>query len=426
MNQWLEDVIAHADTQAAGHAGATWLSRQRALSLDKLKDNAWPTRRTEAWRNTPLKPIESRPALLSPMAISTWQEPAIPDFESIDIYIVGGELKTDISTLSLPAGISIYSLHDEKAAALASQFMGKIKPETHVFGLVNDVVADAGIIIDVAEDAVISTPLRLIHTATEGVENHSRLLVNVAKNAKVTILEHGIGEQESMNTSVSEFNVADNATLHHYRFAFFTQKALHVGGCHFQIGESSYLNSTIVAFGSELSKLNVDVNYLGEHAKVDMNAMYLLAEGENFDLQSVIEHAVPNGTTDEKVRGIIGDRARANFGGRIHIHPDAQKTLAELNNRNLLLSRRSLVNTKPELEIYADDVRCAHGATIAEIDETSLYYLLTRGIPRSKALVMLNFGFIQELINAIEDESIRNWLNNMLSNRFQSMEVQVS
>jgi Fe-S cluster assembly protein SufD len=132
---------------------------------------------------------------------------------------------------------------------------------------------------------------------------------------------------------------------------------------------------------------------------------------------------MPNGTTEENARGIVGDKARAVFNGRIHIHRDAQKTLAELNNRNLLLSRRGVINTKPELEIYADDVKCAHGATVAEIEEEALYYMLTRGISRSKALVMLNFGFIQELINDVPNVAVREWLAPILSERFAQMEV---
>lgn len=423
MSQWLEDVIAHAEQPASNDIAATWLTKQRNSSLQLLKEQKWPTRRTEAWANTSLAPVESRVAKPAPANVTSWDKPEIPGLKSIDIYFVGGQLKTDISELSLPEGLSIYALNDENAESVAASRFSQIKPQRHIFGLINDAIADTGVVIDVAQDAVIETPVRLIHLASDGVDNHSRVFVSVAKNAKATIIEHGVGEQDSMNTSMSEFDVADNASLYHYRFALFTQKALHVGGCHFQVGESSYINSTIVAFGSDLSKLNVDVNYNGEHSNVDINAMYLLAEGEAFDLQSTIEHAVPNGTSNERVRGIIGDRARANFGGRIHIHRDAQKTLAQLNNRNLLLSRRALINTKPELEIYADDVQCAHGATIAEIDDESLYYLLTRGIPRSQALIMLNFGFIQELINDIEDESINQWLTQLLSTRFEAMEV---
>ena len=169
----------------------------------------------------------------------------------------------------------------------------------------------------------------------------------------------------------------------------------------------------------------MDIIHAGEHAHAKFNNAYLLAPKEHFDLHSTIEHAMPNGTTEENARGIIGDKAKAVFNGRIHIHRDAQKTLAELNNRNLLLSRGAQINTKPELEIYADDVQCAHGATVAEIDEEALYYLLTRGIDKQKALVMLNFGFVQEMVFDIR-EALAEWLQPILKQRFEDMMERLS
>jgi Fe-S cluster assembly protein SufD len=165
------------------------------------------------------------------------------------------------------------------------------------------------------------------------------------------------------------------------------------------------------------------VEHAGEFAKAIINAVYLLDGNELFDLHSTIEHAQPNGTTLENVRGIVAGHAHAVFNGRIHIHRHAQKTLAELNNANLLLSRDAEVDTKPELEIYADDVRCAHGATVAEIEEEALYYLRSRGISRSQALVMLNFGFIQELVDKMPNQHLAQWLQPQLKSRFLEMEV---
>jgi Fe-S cluster assembly protein SufD len=132
---------------------------------------------------------------------------------------------------------------------------------------------------------------------------------------------------------------------------------------------------------------------------------------------------VPNGTTEENVRGIVAGQARVVFNGRIHIHRDAQKTLAELNNRNLLMSADAEINTKPELEIYADDVRCAHGATIAQIDKKALYYLQSRGINRGQAQVMLSFGFINELVDQMPNEALAEWLRPQLRQRFAAMDV---
>jgi Fe-S cluster assembly protein SufD len=245
----------------------------------------------------------------------------------------------------------------------------------------------------------------------------------LASNASLTVVEDFSGEERSFNTGFAEYVLAESATLEHYRFALQTGAALSVGGSHFNLGDKAKLNSTLVGFGSELSRLDVDVNHTGEHAFAKLNAIYLLDGHELFDLHSTIEHMVPNGTTEENVRGIVADHSRAVFNGRIHIHRDAQKTLAELNNRNLLMSRDAEINTKPELEIYADDVKCAHGATIAEIDKKSLYYLQSRGVSKAQAQIMLSFGFINELVDQMPNQVLAEWLRPQLRQRFAKMEV---
>jgi len=419
MSQWLEQVIAHAaDKPAEG-----WLAQQRQSSLAKLKTGRWPTRKTEAWRYTSLAPVEKRQPLSASADNTAIDVPGIEGLDSIDLVFSQGQLVSELSSIQFPDGVSVYALNSTESKAIADGRYTSIKPDRHVFGLINDTLVEAGVVIHIAEGVKVEKPIRIVHVTSGSADNHSRILVSVSKGASAVVIEHGEGINDSMNTAFAEYDIAANASLEHYRFALFTANALHAGGSHFRLAESSYLNSTIVGFGSKLSRLDVDVEYTGENANADINAMYLLAEGENFDFQSCIEHAVPHCTTDEKVRGIVGDKAKANFNGRIHIHRHAQKTLAELNNRNLLLSRGGQINTKPELEIYADDVKCAHGATIAEIEERALYYLLSRGISRSQALIMLNFGFIQELINEINNTAIRDWMTELLRTRFAQMEV---
>ena len=149
-----------------------------------------------------------------------------------------------------------------------------------------------------------------------------------------------------------------------------------------------------------------------------MNGIYLPRRKEHIDYHTCIEHRVPNCTSSETFRGIIGDEATAVFNGRIHIHRDAQKTNARLSNRNLLTSTRAEVNTKPELEIYADDVQCAHGATVAQLDETSLHYLRSRGVSRAQAQVMLSFGFINEVVDTVRCDPLREYLQGILNQRF--------
>ena len=418
MSQWLNQVID------AAQQVNDYLAPVRQQALTQLKQDGWPGRRNEAWRFTPLVNLAEREA--SEVASQAdYQLPAIENLNAIELVFVDGQLVTDIDALTLPDGMSLTTLKgadDSQQQAIGTVF-GQVKPRRHLFGLVNDVLCQQGVFIDIADDAVIDTPVRIVNLAASNADAHTRVLVRLGERARACVVEQGTGSVESFTTAFAEYAIGAEARLEHYRFAMFTGSAKQVGGSHFRLGESSRLNSTMVGYGSELSRLDVDIHHAGEHAKARMNAIYLLAEGELFDLHSTIEHAVPNGTTEENARGIIGDRARAVFNGRIHIHRDAQKTLAELNNRNLLLSRRALVNTKPELEIYADDVQCAHGATVAEIEEEALYYLLTRGISRSKALVMLNFGFIQELVTAMPNAALRDWLLPRLSERFVSMEV---
>ena len=417
MSQWLEQVIDSAQRD-------DYLSPVRQQALTQLKADGWPARRSESWRFTPLTPVEKREAKQAVQAESL-PVPAIENLNAIDLIFVDGVLVTQVNTLNVPAGMTITSLNTDDAATqqAISSVYGQVKPSRHMFGLVNDALCQHGIFINVEAGVKIDTPVRIVNMASQNVDAHTRVVVKVAEGASATVIEQGFGDTESLTTAFAEYDLADDAHLEHYRFAMFTGKAKQLGGSHFKLHNRTTLNSTMVGYGSELSRLDVDIHHAGEFADAKMNAIYLLAEGELFDLHSTIEHAMPNGTTEENARGIVGDKARAVFNGRIHIHRDAQKTLAELNNRNLLLSRRGVINTKPELEIYADDVKCAHGATVAEIEEEALYYMLTRGISRSKALVMLNFGFIQELINDVPNVAVREWIAPILSERFAQMEV---
>ncbi len=423
MSQWLNQVIEHASVPS------DFLATVRQQSRETLEQQGWPGRRAESWRFTPLTSVakrEVKPAdKVSVNADTTHSAAKIAGLEAYELVFVDGQLTTDCSQLDLPENVVIATFADLNDAEQqrAAKVFGQVKPTHHVFGLVNDVASEQGVFIDVPDGVKLDKMIRITNVITQDVDAHTRVAVNIGQNASARILEQAEGDTPSMSTAFVEYAIGDNAHLEHYRFAFMAGQAKQIGGSHFALHNSSTLNSTVVGYGSELSRLDMDIIHRGEHADAKMNAVYLLAQGELFDLHSNIEHTMPNGTTEENARGIIGDNARAVFNGRIHIHRDAQKTLAELNNRNLLLSRRGLINTKPELEIYADDVKCAHGATVAEIDEEALYYLLSRGISRSKALVILNFGFIQELVNQVPDEAIREWLLPKLSERFTRMEV---
>jgi Fe-S cluster assembly protein SufD len=421
MNPWLQHVINR------GRAIDNSLNAARFDAIEQLNTVKWPDRQVENWKYTSLEPLKNLDKLTLTSATNTTNTTigCIDNLDSIEVVFVHGKLQTDLNTLQLPKGLNIVNLADASAKeqTLAATLFSKIKPQRHYFGLINDALTDDCLLIDVDANYTISKAIRVINLVNDNVESHHRLLVRIGENARATVIEQNSGENFSFNTAFSEYEIADNAYLEHYRLAMNTNEAMHIGGCHFSLKNKAKLNSTLIGFGSQLARIDTDIIHNGEHAKAQLNAIYLLAEGENFDLQTTIEHAVANGLTEENARGIIGDKAKAVFNGRIHIHRGAQKTEANLNNRNLLLSNRGQINTKPELEIYADDVKCSHGATVSAIDDETLYYLRSRGIARSHALMMINFSFIQALMDEMPNQHLANWLQPQLKARFLAMEV---
>ena len=413
MNTWLSHALAAAETVHDS------LSAKRQYSLQRLKTTPWPTRKTEAWKYTPLRALEKLD-LPDVAANPDVNLESIPELATLDFVFVDGHLQSSPLT-ELPPGLTITALSDAAGTAQLQQLFASVKPERHYFGLVNDVLAKDGLFIDLAANTQIENPIRIVSHLTQGAEAHVRLLVRVGNNAALTIIEQNSGNAPSVNTLFSEYQLADHARLQHYRLALQVQRAISLGGNHFQLDKAANLQTNILAFGSQLSRLDVDVIHNGEDTSAQVNAIYLLDDIELFDLHTNIEHKVPNGTTEENVRGIIGGAGKAVFNGRIHIHPHAQKTNAQLNNRNLLLGNHAEVDTKPELEIYADDVRCAHGATVAQIEERSLYYLQSRGIDRQTAQAMLNFGFINALLEQMPHSAISDWLRPQIHNRFNAV-----
>lgn len=414
MNTWFGNALTRAE------AIDDWLHEKRAASLALLRDTDWPTRKTEVWKYTSLKKLEQidfSDGTTAPVIDTN----IIPGLNSIDIVFIDGVLQS--IPADLPEGLSIMPLTQvpEEHQSWVFDLFANTKPRHHLFGLINDALATNGVVIDVAPHIYIEHPIHIIQTMTAGNEAHCRTLVRVGAGARATVIEHLIGDNESFNTSFAEYSLAETAALEHYRLALQSGAAINIGGSHFNLDKQAILSSTIVGYGSDLARVDIDICHKGEGTVAKLNALYLLDGQEHFDLHSNIEHTVPNGTTDEKVRGIVADKARAVFNGRIHIHRYAQKTLAELNNRNLLLSREAEVDVKPELEIYADDVSCTHGATIAEIDKSALYYLRSRGISLEQAHLMLNFGFINELIDKIPNAVLADWLRQQLSGRFTQM-----
>ena len=416
----------HGLLPGGGAEAPSFLHERRDNGLSRWQSSTMPTRKTEAWKYTSLHSLNREFSAAEPNQASLDElGTTIPEFGGNRLVFIDGHLRQDLSTLDLPAGCELLRFADasESQAELIAEHLGSaVNNEQHMFANLNDASLVDGLFLHVDANTVASDPIHLYYLTTPRepafTVNH-RLLVLVGNNASASVIEHFNGRAKAAFTnSITELVLADGARLSHQRLHLEQDGAMHIGGVHANLGRDSLLNSFHLALGSELKRIDIVINHRGPGAHCDLNGIYLLRGAEHVDYHTCIEHAVPHCTTDEVFRGIIGDEASAVFNGRIHIHPDAQKTRAELSNKNLLTSHSAEINTKPELEIYADDVACAHGATVAQLDEGMLHYLRTRGINRDEAEVMLSYGFINELVEELKLESVQDYLRPILAARF--------
>lgn len=412
-------------------AAPEWVQPLRDAGRKIWSSQAFPTRKTEAWKYTNLRPLERGEYLAAPAAANIDGLAAlagIPELGACRLVFVNGSFSSELSDGDVPEGVSLIRFSDasdEEAATLASHLGSLVNREKHLFAALNDSWLSDGVFVRIDRDADVQTPIQIVWMTRPDEKAFSvsqRLFVVAGQHSRATVIEHFVStddEQNVFTNGITELEVGEGARLHHYRFHLEESHALHIGGVHARLAKDSVLNSFHLAMGSTLKRIDVVVEHAGEGAHCEMNGIYLPRNSELVDYHTTIEHAVPRCTTNETFRGIVADKAKAVFNGRIHIHPNAQKTNAQLSNKNLLTSNEAEVDTKPELEIYADDVQCAHGATVSQLEDESLFYFLSRGIGLEAARVMLNFGFINELVGRIEVEALRDYIKPRLADLFR-------
>ncbi|MEE4660946.1 MAG: Fe-S cluster assembly protein SufD [Halieaceae bacterium] len=415
MSEFTQQLLVESD-------GPAWLAPLRERGRARWTGTDRPTRKTEDWKYTSLQPLDR--SFAPAPADTSFDTAQLPDLGGPRLLFIDGRLQGDTRTLDLPEGVKLVRFAEADAAqadTIKAHLGSAIVSDRHVFASLNDATLNDGLFLHLSANAVMREPLHIVY-ASSGAEPaftvNQRLLVVLDANAQGQLVEHYTGQAVAAFTNgITELLLGPGAKLSHQRLHCEEAGAMHIGGLHARLDRDSHLDSFHLALGSDLKRIDLVVHHAGSGAHCDLNGIYLLRGKEHVDYHSTIEHAVPHCTTDEVFRGVVGDEASAVFNGRIHIHPDAQKTRAELSNKNLLTSNNAEINTKPELEIYADDVQCAHGATVAQLDEGMLHYLRTRGVHRDEAEVMLSYGFINELVENLDNEALRNFLHPLLAKR---------
>ncbi|MBI4395192.1 MAG: Fe-S cluster assembly protein SufD, partial [Candidatus Omnitrophica bacterium] len=248
-----------------------------------------------------------------------------------------------------------------------------------------------------------------------------RVLIVAGKNSKATVIESyvSLAQTSYLTNAVTEIILEEGASVEHYKLQRESEEAFHIGTTYVRQNRDSQFTSFSIALGAKLSRNNLNVNLDQEGAGCMLNGLYVVSDDQHVDNTTLINHSRPHGTSSQLYKGLLSGKSTGVFSGKVFVHPDAQKTDAHQVNKNLLLSDQANVNTKPQLEILANDVQCTHGAAVGQLDEDAIFYFETRGIDREKARKLLSFGFANEVMQTIPLETIRTEVNHLIFQRLE-------
>jgi Fe-S cluster assembly protein SufD len=422
--------------EGPGVESSSWLARLRENAMERFLELGFPSVKEEEWKYTNVAAIAKsnfRPTVsseLTPKSNSGMKQLAsVPEAGSSQLVFVDGLFRSDLSSLTaLPEQVVAIDL----ARAIADERYSDIL-RTHLarqadyvvngFTALNTAFINYGALLYIPKNVTVEAPIHLLFIAeSERVANFPRVIIIAGENSGATIIENYVSAdaEQYLTSAVVEVVLEEGARLEHYKVQRESIEAFHVATTAVGLGRNSSYDTTTITFGAKLSRHDVVVTMDHEGAECWVDGLYLVTGDQHADTHSVIDHRQPNCTSHQLYKGILDGKSRAVFNGKVFVRHNAQKTDAMQTNKNLLLSNEARVDTKPQLEILADDVKCAHGAAVGQIDEDELFYLETRGIHPELARNLLTYGFAEEVIAKIKLESIRNQLDATVLNRLNA------
>jgi Fe-S cluster assembly protein SufD len=393
-----------------------------------------PNKLDEAWKYTSLKSLPE--TLLEPQDYKALKVPkhlkkdlkAYLNPEFFHLVFLNGALVTDLSDLKDLKKIKVVGLEEIEQTSVfqsikrARKQVGSVRQDS--MEALNSAFAHSGVVIEVPADTSLGKPLQVLYFQDSNKATYPKTLVKLGRGSNLSLVESFVGsEQKSVTNSVSEFMVQENAKLTYLRVQEEGLETTHVGCSRFFLDKNANLESLTYATGAALNRHNLDVYLLGEYASAQVNGLTLGFGKQHHDNHTLIDHVVGNCTTTQLYKSILDGESRAVFNGKVSIRPDAQKASSEQLNQNLLLTSKAEADSKPELTIYADDVKATHGSTVGQLNAEELFYFLSRAIPREKAVEMLSLGFVNELIDRVSDKKIHTWLHERLLKAYQKLKA---
>lgn len=407
-----------------------WLLSVRKRGAKALDATPWPTRKTEAWKYTSLYPLTAENYLQQTQAANISEDALAPfTMDGLDVYrlvIVDGVLDETLSD-QIEELTAVKFTKAQHQADIAHKLNSTFKLEKHLFAQINASLMTDGLYIVIPANTKVSKPIHLLHLNTQQNAPHysqHRVVIVAEPGSEATLIDHrdSMGDSNSIHNLITEIQVADNARFSHITLQLEAESQIAIAGTHVKQSRDSQYKHYAVSIGSKIKRNDLQTNLTQAGANAVLHGVYLCKHSQHLDNQTAIDHIAPHCDSEETYRGLIMDKGKATFNGRIHIHRDAQKTEAHLNNKNLLLSKEAEINTKPELEIYADDVKCSHGATIGQLDESSLFYFQSRGIDQQSARAMLCFGFVNAMITELPLPEVQQYVTARLAVFFNDVD----
>lgn len=394
-------------------------SAARTAATTIIEEKGLPSRKNEEYKYTNLAKILERnfTDFKGNVDSNSNLKSLIPALVENQLVLVNGNLSEGLSTYDLPKGISINSLEESNKDVAAD-----IDTTADEYLLLNTSSLKTGISISIEKNIVVEQPVLLIHI-TDASKNqavaHPRVLVSAEENAQATIIELfiGLGDALSFTNAVTEINCAERSNTTYIKIGNENTNQLHVGNTKVDVTKNTVFNAITFNFGGKMVRNNLHISLNGSHSEGNLDGLYVTDNKEHVDNHTVVDHKVPNCNSNELYKGIMNGNSKGIFNGKIYVRQDAQITNAFQSNKNILLSDNATINTKPQLEIWADDVKCSHGCTTGKLDKEQLFYLRTRGLGEKSAKLMLLDAYANEVIGKIKNENIRTYVQDILHNK---------
>ncbi|RIL03522.1 MAG: Fe-S cluster assembly protein SufD [Proteobacteria bacterium] len=412
---WTE-LFAATEADRAGEPG--WLGSLRKTAIARFAEQGFPTRRDEDWRYTnpaPIAKVAWRPAPEAEVSHEALGAFALPLADGPCIVFVNGRHAPALSAADGDPQVVVASfgaLLRGDAAPLERALAAEAAGADGAFPLLARAFARDGAWVHVGRDHAADRPISLVFVSVPGAAPsaaHPRFVVTAAPGSRAAVHEIHltVGAGAQLSNALGELIAGDNAQLSHVKLVHAGAEAVHLAKTRLRVLRDARIASTLISLGARIARHDVEAVLEAEGAECALDGLYVATDGSHVDVRTLVDHRRPHGTSRELVKGVLAGKSRGIFNGKIVVREGAQKTNAQQKNENLLLTRDAEVNSKPQLEIEADDVKCSHGSTIGQLDADAIFYLRSRGIGEREAAALLTQAFAAQVVETIESEALR-------------------